>query len=143
MTPRERQMILDYIRAQRLAVIASVSASGAPQAALVGVAITGALEIIFDTVSTSRKHANLIIDSRVALTFGGVGEKTLQYEGRAHMIDVNAESGHLYLEAYYAVWPDGRARRAWPNIAYWLISPTWIRYSDYDCGPLIIESTFD
>jgi pyridoxine/pyridoxamine 5'-phosphate oxidase len=51
-------------------VQASVSPTGAPQAAVVGFAVTDALEIIFDTVATSRKYRNLRADPRVALVIG-------------------------------------------------------------------------
>ncbi len=40
---------------------------GAPQSALVGIAITPELEIIFDLVEKSRKFANIARDPRVAL----------------------------------------------------------------------------
>ena len=83
MSPEERRMMLDYMRKHGLAVVSTVSAAGAPQAALVGVAVTDGLEIVFDTVSTSRKHGNLIAESRAAVTFSGPGEQTLQLEGQA------------------------------------------------------------
>lgn len=143
MTTDEKQTILEYLRAQRLAVVSSLSASGAPQSALVGVAVTEALEIIFDTLSTSRKHANLTADPRVAVTFAGPGEQTLQCEGRAWRVDLDAEGDRAYRETYYRAWPDGRTRRTWPNIAYWRINPTWTRYCDYRGSPVIVESMLD
>ena len=59
--------IYAFLRGHRLAVISSVSPAAAPQAALIGIAVTEALDIIFDTLSTSRKYANLRADPRVAL----------------------------------------------------------------------------
>jgi len=50
------------MRSHKLAVISTLGADGSPQAALVGVAVTDTFQIIFDTVSTSRKHANLVRD---------------------------------------------------------------------------------
>ena len=141
MTAEERRVVLEYMRSQRLAVVSSLSAEGAPQSALVGVAVTDALEIVFDTTSVTRKHANLSRNNRAAVTFGGAGEQTLQLEGLAHPVSFDGESDALYREAYYQAWPSGRDRRAWPNIAYWRIVPTWIRFSDYERGPLIVERT--
>ena len=35
------------------------------------------------------------------------------------------------------------ARMAWPGIAYFVVQPRWIRYSDFDQRPpLIVEMTF-
>ena len=42
--------LLDFMRGHRWAVQTSVSGAGAPQAALVGIAVTDDLEIVFDTL---------------------------------------------------------------------------------------------
>lgn len=81
MTEPGNEDLLRYMRGHRLAVVATSAADGSPQAALVGVGVSTALDIIFDTVSTSRKHANLVRDPRAAVTFSGPAEQTLQYEG--------------------------------------------------------------
>jgi hypothetical protein len=39
----------------RYGVVSSIGSDGMPQSALVGIAVTPALEIIFDTVRSSRK----------------------------------------------------------------------------------------
>jgi hypothetical protein len=59
---------------------------GAPQSALVGIAITPELEIIFDKVEKSRQFANIARDPRVAFLIGWQGEVTVQYEGVARQI---------------------------------------------------------
>jgi hypothetical protein len=56
-----------FLRRHRLAVISTVNPAASPQASLIGIAVTEALEIIFDTVSTSRKFASLLADPRVTL----------------------------------------------------------------------------
>ena len=48
-----------FINTRRHAVIATNSASGAPESAIVGVAATMALELVFDTTDATRKIANL------------------------------------------------------------------------------------
>jgi len=40
-------------------VLTAATADGKPQAALMGFAVTRELEIVFDTVRSSRKYANL------------------------------------------------------------------------------------
>ena len=51
--------LLEFMRTQRLGVQASVHAGAVPQAALVGIAVTGSLELVFDTLTTTRKLVNL------------------------------------------------------------------------------------
>ncbi len=135
----ERPDLLSYMRSHTMAVVASLGQDGEPQAALVAVATTDAHQIVFDTVSTSRKHANLMQDRRAAVTFSGPGEKTLQYEGLASPVTLDGADDAPYREAYYAALPDGRDRLSWPNLVYWRIDPVWARYSDFDAGPLIRE----
>ena len=90
-----------------VAVVSTVSPSGAPEAALVGFAASDELELVFDTLSTTRKVANLRANPRVAIVIGGWGEHeiTAQLEGLAdeHVDD-------RLREVYYAAYPDGRER---------------------------------
>jgi len=126
-----------FIARHRLGVLGSVSADGVPQTALVGIAVTRDLEIIFDTVSSSRKYRNLVQNPSASFVVGWEGEVTLQYEGEAR--EPKGSDLSRYQEVYFAAWPDGPARLAWPGIAYFVLRPKWIRYSDYDQRPPLIE----
>src|SRR3954452_5068403 len=63
--------LLEFLRRHRLAVQASVSAAGGPQAAVVGFAATDSFEIVCDTLDSTRKVRNLRQNNRVALVIGG------------------------------------------------------------------------
>jgi pyridoxine/pyridoxamine 5'-phosphate oxidase len=127
-----RQFVQDFIAARKYGVISSVGPRGEPQSALVGIAVSDELEIVFDTVTTSRKYPNLKADPRIAVVTGWEGEQTVQYEG----IAIEPEGRDLVhaKQTYFARWPDGVERQKWPAIAYFLVRPTWIRYSDFDTG---------
>jgi hypothetical protein len=56
----------------RYGVVSSLAADGEPHSALVGIAVSPALEIIFDTVKSSRKYGNLIAHPACSFV-GGVG----------------------------------------------------------------------
>src|SRR5215831_6846121 len=99
----DKAELLSYVRARRLAVIGTIGPDGSPQGALVGVAVTDRFQIIFDTVSDSRKHQNLLRDTRIAATLSGPGEQTLQVEGRAYPVSAAAVSDALYRQAYLAL----------------------------------------
>src|ERR1700685_1964518 len=119
--------MLAYMRRHKLAVVATIGAGGAPQSALVGVGATQALEVVFDTLSTTRKHANLQRDHRIAVTFSGPGEQTLQYEGVALPVSVVSAEDEVYRQAYYEAWPEGRQHLQWQNLVYWRVVPRWAR----------------
>jgi hypothetical protein len=57
-----RVELLQFLRRYRLAVQASIGPGGAPQAAVVGFAVSDALEIVFDTLTSTRKFRNLAAD---------------------------------------------------------------------------------
>ncbi len=128
--------LLQFLRQHRLAIQASVSVNGAPQAAVVGIAVTDRLELVFDTLGSTRKAQNLRRNPKVALVIGGLmpgDERTAQYEGVADE-PVGDELERLK-NAYYAVYPDGRSRLSWPGLVYIRVQPTWVRYSDYNSDP--------
>jgi hypothetical protein len=139
-----RHEILMLMRTQSLGVQASVSPVGEPQAAVVGFIVTDAFELFFDTLGSSRKMANLRRDPRIAFVIGGPGGGeawTVQYEGVAD----EPGDGRLQQlkELYFARFPDGRDREAWPGIAYVRVHPRWLRFSDYRRQtPEIVELEF-
>lgn len=105
---------------------------GSPQAAVVGVAISDDLEIVFDTVTSTRKYQNLIKDPRIALVIGW-DEVTAQIEGIADF-PTGAELERIR-ECYFVAYPDGRDRLSWSGITHVRVRPHWVRYSDYTRTP--------
>jgi pyridoxine/pyridoxamine 5'-phosphate oxidase len=138
----DRTDLIAFLRRHRLCVQASVSPSGAPQAAVVGYAVSDALEIVFDTIGTTRKAQNLRRDARVSLVVGWDEEQTVQIDGVADE-PVHAELDRLKA-VYFAAWPDGVERQAWEGITYFRVRPKWVRYSDFRPGShQIIEVELD
>jgi pyridoxine/pyridoxamine 5'-phosphate oxidase len=119
-----------------LGVVSSIGPGGTPQSALVGIATTRDIEIVFDTVKSSRKYGNLVARPRCSLVVGWAGEQTVQLEGVAEEL-AGAELDRLRA-TYFAAWPDGPARLNWPGISYFVIRPRWIRYSDFAQSPALI-----
>jgi general stress protein 26 len=124
------QEVYEFMNKERLAVLATVAESGQPEAALMGMAVTPQLEIIFDTVKSSRKYPNLKKNPRVAWVVGCTTEVTVQYEGAAE--ELMGEELVKYKEIYFAAFPDGPVRESWPGITYFVVRPTWVRYCDYN-----------
>ena len=62
----DKRALFDFLDTCGLGVLSTLGPGGAPQSALVGIAVTRELEIVFDTVAKSRKFANIARDPRVA-----------------------------------------------------------------------------
>lgn len=128
-----RSELIQFLRAQPWAVEASVNGRGEPQAAVVGVAVTDRLELVFDTLSSSRKAANLRANPRIALVMGWDDGRTAQIEG---WVDEPGRDELLRLKnEYLQRFHDGHERAALAGIAYFRVCPEWIRYSDFRSTP--------
>jgi general stress protein 26 len=125
------EFLYNFISKNKYAVLSTVTKDNFAEAALVGIAVTTDLKIIFDTVSTSRKYQNLIKNSSIAFVIGWDNEQTMQYEGIAKIPGAN-ELDRL-LKVYFNVFPDGRDRKEnCKDIAYFCVEPKWIRYADFN-----------
>jgi pyridoxine/pyridoxamine 5'-phosphate oxidase len=126
-----------FVSECRLGVLASIAVDGTPQSALVGIAVTPELEIVFDTVKTSRKYPNLMARPSCSFVIGWAGERTVQYEGEAE--ELWAPDLEHYQEVYFHAWPECQAHMSWPAITYFVVRPRWVRYSDFNQNPPLIQ----
>ncbi|WP_211256224.1 pyridoxamine 5'-phosphate oxidase family protein [Edaphobacter aggregans] len=99
----QRRFVFVHV-ALPLRVVSSISADGTPQSALVGIAVTPELEIIFDTVKSSRKYPNLIGRPACSFVVGWDGEQTVQFEGIA--AEPTGPDLKRYQDLYFAVFTD-------------------------------------
>ena len=132
-----KEFLYSFIKQHRLTVISSINEALKPEAALIGFAISEKLEIIFDTLSTSRKYKNISQNPNVALVIGWGDETTVQYEGTASQLA--GPEDDQYREIYYEVYSDGRDHaETWAGLVHFKVSPKWIRYSNFN-EPVVIE----
>jgi hypothetical protein len=129
----DRAGIHAFISKHRYAVLSSLARNATSQSALIGIAVSPKLEMIFDTVKSSRKYSNLIANPCCSLVIGWENEQTLQYEGIAS--EPTGEELSRYQKIYFATWPDGPARLSWPGLTHFVVRPTWLRYSDFNQYP--------
>jgi pyridoxine/pyridoxamine 5'-phosphate oxidase len=129
--------VFDIIRRRRFAVVSTVHDSGAPEAALVGFALTERNEIVFDTLGSSRKAVNIARRPAAALVIGWDNDISVQIEGEARR--PQGDDLAQAKAAYFREWPDGRGRENWPDIAYIVVKPRWMRYANYAGAPVIEE----
>lgn len=133
-----KELVYNFIKKHALGIVATTGKDNKPEAALVGIAVSGNIEIIFDTVKSSRKYHNILQNPKVALVIGWDNETTVQYEGEAIVLGNDAGAENLR-EIYYGVYPDGRERaETWPGLVHIKVTPKWLRYSNFN-EPVVIE----
>lgn len=132
-----RGELLGFLQKHRLGVVATTSPSGDPQSAVVGIAVTDQLEIVFDTLSTTRKCKNLQRHPKISVVVGWDQEITVQYEGIAD--EPTGPELERLKKFYFGVYPECRDHQGWDGITYFRIRPTWIRYSDFNANGNVVE----
>jgi hypothetical protein len=140
-TEEARATLYAFVKDRRHAVIATASNDGVPEAALINIAVTPDLEIVFETTSGTRKYANLMRNPRVCLVIGWEDDRTLQLDG---FVDVLPE-GREYerLKAFYvSAFPQKSSHEYWPGNDYYRVRPRWARLSNYNFPRKVEEFSF-
>jgi hypothetical protein len=65
-----KDLVRQFIKQRSLSVISTINLIREPESALVGIAVSADLEIVFDTVETSRKYLHILHDPRGAFVIG-------------------------------------------------------------------------
>jgi len=137
--PLTKKAALDFLKSVDLGAIATATAETGPEVALINFAVTDELELIFETIQTTRKCENLREDPRAAF-MAWRGDQTLQYEGIADEPDEFALKE--LLDVYFAAVPEARSHQGWPGLIYMRVRPRWIRLSRYGGSWSVEELTF-
>ena len=129
--------LYNFLAGCKLGVLGTTGTDNRPQSSLVGIAISKNLEIIFDTLNSTRKYRNLIARPACCFAIGWSGEQTAQYEGDADEL-TGSELARCQ-EIYFAAWPECRCHLSWTGITYFVVRPRWVRFSDFDQSPPFIQ----
>lgn len=124
-----RRQFVDFIRAQRLGVVATVDRRGDPEAAIVDLAVTDDGVLLFLSKKVARKVRNLASNDAVAIVVGWE-PVSLQIEGRAELL-VGAEREGPASD-YQAQLP--HRPRVTDDFALHRVRPTFVRYNAYHGG---------
>ena len=138
---QDKERLYSFIRARTQGVIATVCRDGKPEAALMDIAVTADLEIIFETTDQTRKFANLTARPAVSFVVGWDGGETLQYDGIVHLLE--GAKLEKIKQLYVATFPQKASHPNWPGNYYFLVRPSWIRFSDYRMPRKIEEFRFN
>nr|MBS1902059.1 pyridoxamine 5'-phosphate oxidase family protein [Actinomycetota bacterium] len=129
--------LVETVRREGRGVLATTAPDGAPEAALVGVAVLDDGTLIVNAPSSARKVAHLRRESRAALVIGAGPVRSLQVEGRAQLLEGDDRSA--LGAAYDAQFPGSRSLAE--GFVVIAIRPEWMRDYDIDRDPRAIETT--
>ncbi len=128
----KKKNILDFIKKNKLAVLATVG-EAAPESSVLEFGETDDLKIILDLFTSSRKYKNMKVNPNVSLVIGWDENITIQYEGIAE--ELSGEEKNKYQNEYWKKNPEAKRWADQKGIAYFKVTPKWIRYSDLNSHP--------
>jgi general stress protein 26 len=129
--------LLPFARRHRLAVLATCSASGVPQSAVVSFHINDEFQLFVSAHREHRKVANLRANPKVSAVIGWDDLQTLQLEGHAELLDgTSLDDAKRYISTLAL--DEFEWRQRVEGIVYIRITPNWMRYSDFRINPASI-----
>ncbi len=140
------QEIFDYLKDQRVGVLAVEMPDGSPHAATVHFAYSEEPFVLFyETKGESRKAEPIQAQAVTRATFVvGVDEKTpktFQLDGQIELITSEEEKQYFY-QVYLGRFPEKVEKLKDPQFIYFKFTPTWWRFSNFARpeGKLILTS---
>lgn len=132
--------VIKFLDEHDTCVLATVSADGKPQSATVGFSFGDDFSILIGTNKETRKYHNLQTNTEISLVVGVTGPKTVQYEGIVKEVTAEDLSGRL--NRHFQKVPGAKRFVGDSGQRYFLITPTWLRFTDYT-APIPIFETKD
>ncbi len=136
----DKKSVLKILKSNDLCVLSTVTPDGKSQSALMAYTIKDDFTILMNTEATTRKVQNIIENNNVSLVVGGFkGDPSIQIDATARIADnQQAQEAQQYmlsqnpeLSNYFA-----------PNGRFIIITPDWLKYSDYSQNPPEIKEIF-
>ena len=141
MTPE----VINFIQAQRVAVIALEMMDGSPHAATVHFAFDESTQIFFFETSRAYRKCEPLFGREVSrasivIGFDQNNMKTLQMDGEVKLITPGKQAH--FDEVYYAKFPMKKGKTYGSPAVFFSFTPTWWRYTDWTKpeGKLILSS---
>jgi general stress protein 26 len=134
---------LNFLRQNKLCVIATVNSEGRPEAATINYFVDAKMNFYFVTRKHTRKFANLLKNKNVAIVVGTVpGTSTLQCEGTGELLESESDIKEFMsalsdrpdiLAIYSGTDPASTfAKVPGSDFAIFKVYFTWMRWMDYD-----------
>lgn len=131
-----RDAIREFLASQTLGVVSTVNGKGDPESALVAFSETPELSIVFGTSNMSRKFANITANPHVSFVIA-TDEREVQFEGVAH--ETKDEELNFSRALHLAKNPSSKKYADRDDQRFFIVTPTWLRNTDYSTDPDTIE----
>lgn len=129
--------VIEFMNQHKTCVLSSVNGDK-PQSATVGFSVDDDFKILIATKSSTRKASNIVNNPNVSLVIGFSGDKTLQIDGVAKELDRYTNNDRV--ELHFEKVPGAKKYAQDDGQVYFLITPTWMRFTDYNAENGVYET---
>ncbi|OGE74321.1 MAG: hypothetical protein A3C49_02545 [Candidatus Doudnabacteria bacterium RIFCSPHIGHO2_02_FULL_42_25] len=129
----EDEIVSEFIKNHKIAVLSSVSSDYLPHCAVVGIYAGKNFELFFGTFKSSRKYLNLQKNPKVALVIGWDSGRTVQYEGEVQ--ELHGQAVEEFKKAHLSEMSTAAKYVSSHEAVYFKIVPKWVRYNDVSKDP--------
>jgi hypothetical protein len=133
-----KDKVVAFMDKEPLCVVSSLNGESRPQAALVAFTHSDKLELLIGTSNQTRKFQNLVANPNIAVVIGFSGDANIQYEGTTTQID--KKDLESLRERGFAELPGKDKYRQDPTEAWFLISPSWLRFTVHGDEDVVEET---
>jgi general stress protein 26 len=136
----DKNSVLQYLKSKNLCVLSTVSVDGKSESAVMAYMIKDDFTILMNTESSTRKVQNILENNQVSIVVGGInGDPSVQIDATARIAD-NQQSKDAK-EFLLSQNPE-LANYFTDTGRFIVITPTWLRWSDYSQNPAEIKEIF-
>lgn len=132
------EAVSTFLDQNETCVLATIGTDDQPMAATVGFSHKDDFTIVVATNESTRKYKNLKNNANVAIVVGVTPPRTVQYQGIAK--EVTAEELGSRLDDHFAKVPAAKRFAGDSGQRYFIISPTWLRFTDYTAKEQVTET---
>jgi general stress protein 26 len=126
----DKQTVLSFLHSNEYCIVSTVDSHNKPEAALVGFSENDTFEIMIGTMEDTRKFKNISQNPAMAIVIGWDNLMTVQYEGTARIVE--GDELKTYQANHFAKLPGAEKFKDLPGQKYIVVSPEWLRYTDFN-----------
>jgi len=130
----DKNAVLQFIKSQDLCILSTASKSGKTESAVMAFATDDDIVIYMSTENTTRKFKNLLENNFVSVIIGGLkNDPSVQLDGNAKVLTGDeAVKGKSFMLSLH---PELKDYFNSPTSMFFIITPAWLRYSDFSQNP--------
>lgn len=133
----DKQKLIDFLKQYELCVISTANKQNEVESAVMALVTTEECSLLMSTETGTRKWKNMQENNHVAVVVGGLkNDPSAQINGEFK--ELTGENALKAKEYMLKVHPEWEHYFDSPTSAFFCVTPTWVRFSDFSQSPPLV-----